>query len=358
MRVVIHGGMHKTGTTSLQHLALKRRRALASEGVFYPDSSAGANTFLNAKSPKWDAEPCRALLQNCEGRGFDTLFLSNEVVSTFSTAQFQRLLEPFAGVPVIFVFCFRHWADFLPSRWSQNCKRRDSQTFDRYIEAVTALESGHVDFWFDGILDRVAALDCDVIALSYQNAKTEPLGVMGAVLRTAGLSEDLIERLVSGEQWSQKRLDWTVSELSRLLNGVAADRLQLPQDDLCHALGEFRPVKGNFGFAQRLPKVNRRLLQPLTEAVEQYKSERIVKDLPNMDEAERRLQTKHGHRFANLVDGKIFPKAAESKLTLADVEWPAFARERMPAIDPVLDQLFSLRAPLAARAERNRTAVL
>ena len=77
-----------------------------------------------------------------------------------------------------FVVSFRHWVDYLPSRYAQNCMRRDSQTFDEYLAALQSCE-GHPDLRFDLVLDRMLATGASVRAENYFKAEIT-IGRVGA----------------------------------------------------------------------------------------------------------------------------------------------------------------------------------
>lgn len=349
MRVVIHGGMHKTGTTSLQLLLHLNRGRLAEHGICYPDAGRQHhNTFLAAKQPDWRPDRCAELIALAGNA--EVLLLSGEVVSTLSADQFRRLRSGFAGYPVTFVICFRHWSGFLPSRWAQNCKRRDSQSFDRYVEEVTR-DAGHTDFWYDAVLDRAAAAEeSEVVAVSFDNAERSGMEPLGAILRAVGLRSDMVDELVPTAARRNKRLPWVFGELARLLNGAAAARLGIPQDELCHAIGAFRNVDALFDFGRRLTTLSPPLLARLRRSVRSRMTERIVRDLPNSGEARRRLEAAHAGRFANPIDGKIFPDGIETRLTVSDFEWPEFQDKNRNQVERALDRLLEDRRPKPAVA--------
>ena len=152
LRIIVHGGMHKTGTKSLQHLLAENRRRLADEGIYYPPSpEVNHAPYVSVKEKAWEPGICLRLLQEAERGRYDTVIMSCESVSTFSAEQFQKLHACFAGHHVKYVFCFRHWSGFFPSRWAQNA-RRDTQTFEAYTRAVTSPGSRHIDYRHDLVL--------------------------------------------------------------------------------------------------------------------------------------------------------------------------------------------------------------
>lgn len=340
MRIVIHGGMHKTGTTALQTLMHDHRDLLAAHGVWYPDVGAQRQgVALNVRDPGWTPDLRDDLIS--AAAGFDVVFLSAEVISAFSADQFIRLRRAFEK-PLTFVFCFRHWAEFLPSRWVQNGKRRDSQSFDSYVAAVSGNRE-HSDFWFDRVLARAAAApDCVVRAVSYQNATASGETPIGAVLRAAGLAPALVAKLVPLTSRRNERIEWASGELTRLLNGCAADRLGLPQDDACRAVATFRRRDRYFDFAPQLRLLEPSLLARLTGAVEASAATRLVEDLPALAEALERLENDHAARFINLdADGRVFGGVVRSQLTFADLDWREFRDANRADVRAALDTLLA-----------------
>lgn len=87
IRLAIHVGPHKTGSTSVQRALAAARERLANEGVWYPESVGGAQwpeqhadawrLLAEGRAGEFDAWLDGAAKQAAE-RGCDTLFLSSE----------------------------------------------------------------------------------------------------------------------------------------------------------------------------------------------------------------------------------------------------------------------------------------
>ena len=353
MRVVIHGGMHKTATSSIQVLFHECRDILREHGIAYSDLGIPHHgPVLNVKNPNWDPRACGRLLAEARVAGAELLLLSSESVATLADADFRKIEACFPDVDLTFVFCVRHWNSFLPSRWSQNCRRRDSQSFHQFVSTVSAPASGHCDVWFDQIFTRAAAQGSHVLGVSYQNAIANGSGVVPAVLQACGLSNPLIARLVPQAVVRNRRIDWVTSELARLLNGAAADRLNVPQDDFCAAVGRFEQSRISFHFAARLGELDDDLRQTLRLAVEQKRTDFEFTGFSTLDDAYRKLLDQHGHRFTNLTAGDIFPDPVPSVVTAADIDWVAFRRDNTGAVDTAVTQL--LRNGLSENPQNRR----
>ena len=63
LKIIIHAGMHKTGTTALQSILAEKRVELRGSGVLYPDCGAQHHgRLLNLRRKGWHPEP---LSSNC-----------------------------------------------------------------------------------------------------------------------------------------------------------------------------------------------------------------------------------------------------------------------------------------------------
>jgi hypothetical protein len=79
-RLTLHCGLHKTGTTTIQHALQRDRGALAAQGVFYPDPKEGVshNSFFRPERAHELQEALGAFLQT----GLEHLLLSAEDLAT------------------------------------------------------------------------------------------------------------------------------------------------------------------------------------------------------------------------------------------------------------------------------------
>lgn len=324
LRVVIHGGPHKTGTTSFQTLMGSWRSRLLEAGFFYPDSPKGHHSaILNTKSPAWESSGLRAAVEAARGSGAHTLLMSAEVVCSIGVAGFRRLAESLADCDLAFLFVFRHWSTFLPSRWAQNCKRRDSQPLGTYVERTLSWDD-HVDHRFDLVLgDCIAGAGASIIAVSFDRAMGEHESVVPALIEALGLPTGLIDAAQSQAGWANATSDRDGIELVRLLNGAVADRLGLPQDDLFVARGEHRQCDTMFSAADALDKLPVEDRHRLIELGRQTQAE-LSFDAGWRPAAADRLDDYAG-LFVNAPDGAIFPAQRARKETYWALEWPEIA---------------------------------
>lgn len=323
MRVVIHGGMHKTGTTAVQDVLARHHAELAAEGVCYPDCGASHHArWLNVKLSDWSPQPIFDAIEQARREKAELLLLSAESVSTLSGDQFRKLTECFSGHDLKYIFSFRNWLSYLPSRYQQYCKRRDSQTFSEYVHSVAS--SLHVDHRYDLVLSRaLASGTCTVAAISYDDAMRTDGNIVRTVLGLAGVREAVASELTSRSGKLNVSEPWQRVEQMRLLNGIAADRLCLPQDDLCRSMLEQRPPEGFFDFGRKLKGLPPQILSELGSVVENYSTVLAFKPAESFVEAEQRLLDQFADHFANACDDRLFPPSEPVEVMFADRKRPA-----------------------------------
>ncbi|MEE4200355.1 hypothetical protein [Erythrobacter sp.] len=79
MRLIIHPGLHKTGSTYLQHVLNDHHAALAKRGIYYEwQEGYPAHHHAAWRVLQGDAEPIRAMAQRAAEKGCDTIIFSSE----------------------------------------------------------------------------------------------------------------------------------------------------------------------------------------------------------------------------------------------------------------------------------------
>ena len=124
-RLTLHCGLHKTGTTTLQHVLHRNRAALARQGVFYPDPSDGVahNRFFRPDL----AHEVQPALEAFLDSGCERLLLSAEDLSThfLSAARAASIRDIFARMFDIEILLYLRRQDRLKeSVFSEIVKRR------------------------------------------------------------------------------------------------------------------------------------------------------------------------------------------------------------------------------------------
>lgn len=260
LNIVLHTGMHKTGTTSFQNWLRLNAQAL---------DRAGTRAFVtppqvNAKNREvFDADWLVRQMHAARKDGAARLLVSSEVISTFNPAQWHELLEPLQDFSVTVVTVFRHWASFLPSRWAQNCRRRDAQSFPRYLESVLGAVNQD-GMRFDKVLLQPARLGIhDIRAISYDNASATNT-LLKTLHDACGLG--ILTREPVNSARRNRSLPGLTVEKIRLFNGVRSEAERRNPNDLFDSQLEQRAVDMFFDDATRIasyldraPRVDRLL---------------------------------------------------------------------------------------------------
>jgi hypothetical protein len=193
--------------------------------------------------------------------------------------------------------------------------------------------------------------------VSYQNAIARGESVISAVLHAAGLPASLIFQLEPHHPVLNTRLNWVETELARLFNGVAAHELGMPQDELCHAIGEFRHPRVIFDFPNRMGALDQALLGTLSVALNHRRREYLFTEFPTANEAYHRLMLGHRDCFSNLIFGEVFPDKVPSVVTMAEIEWTDFMYENKKATGAAVDQLLRNHPSIGGITDSPRTGL-
>ncbi len=162
-RIVLHTGLPKTGSSSLQHVLERNRIALIDQGTHYPVIGTNREFGIRRERTPGHATLIQSLLENpgqaiqeladelrqirdLTGRRVETVLLSAEnIVSQrfWNNGQdFGKIVRAFAGVPVEVVCVLRHplnWASSLYVEMSGNPWNTFSLSFDQYVADLAGL---------------------------------------------------------------------------------------------------------------------------------------------------------------------------------------------------------------------------
>lgn len=239
MRVYIHAGMHKTGTTSIQKVLLNNTKLLEGFGyrVLVNQLKMDARDDSNF-DPLW----LRYQLELAQKDGLQAFIFSAEMISTFNSMQLNALVSAFQGYDVSLIVYVRHWVNFLPSRWAQNCSRRDTQSFSAYLKK---LQDGriHIDSRFDLVIKRMIDVNPGTIKIiSYDR-----VAALGTLLSSCIAAFDLPQRFLDASEGigmqENTRKNINEIELTRLFNGLYSQQRGAKSNELFWSLAEFDFVK-------------------------------------------------------------------------------------------------------------------
>lgn len=164
MKLIIHIGWHKTGSTALQKFCLKNSAALVSQKVIIPET--GLLTVAHHRIPwsvqhekrnPWahssghsheDASLVESMLAECRARGATTAIISSEEFCTLTEEEIRILGTFLVAEDVTIVAYLRSQDELLDSfyrmlvRWSE---RRICDDFDEFMEGL--LESAFLNYY-------------------------------------------------------------------------------------------------------------------------------------------------------------------------------------------------------------------
>lgn len=175
MKLVVHIGTHKTGTTALQLFLGANRQALAARGVCYASAGLNANPVANAiatdalddareffaasvrEAQRSDAEALLVSAENFYCMALVGAVLSErpeEAAARDERLYVQRLREviPAEVTHTTVVGCFRRPDRFAESLYNQRVKyERYHQDFDAYLSAIAPMLDYHriASVWAD-----------------------------------------------------------------------------------------------------------------------------------------------------------------------------------------------------------------
>ena len=156
-QVVLHIGMHKTGSTAIQKRLETNAELLDRHGISFDDDSKNQ---LKSAAKKRDFKPWRQKLRQARKRNNSTLLISNEVLSHLLAPQPNQpdaclgswLTEAFLneGCSVTLIAFIRDQPSYLNSQYTQHVKKFglhcDFETYARRMMEHTKAR-GECDPW-------------------------------------------------------------------------------------------------------------------------------------------------------------------------------------------------------------------
>ena len=160
-RVLLHVGTPKTGTSYLQDVLFRNRRALAREGILYPADRFDGQFLaaLDLMRLPWGGLEQEAVgawdrLARQVRDWDDTAIISHEILATASRAQVSRALASVGHpqVEVHVVLSVRDLVRQIPAEWQENIKHRRELSYGRFLAAIqNPKRKGRIASWFWGV---------------------------------------------------------------------------------------------------------------------------------------------------------------------------------------------------------------
>ncbi len=154
MRTIVHIGMHKAGSTSIQTALYKNHDLLKEQGIFYPleDTIWSGHHFLawalgvphprHRKEFDWES----SLSTYIENAGDRTLVLSSEDFELVPCDQVKVFLQRISSFGTVDVICyFRHPADWIVSAFKWHALKEAG----RFHNVGHYMDNANIEKWLD-----------------------------------------------------------------------------------------------------------------------------------------------------------------------------------------------------------------
>ncbi len=253
-RVVLHIGLHKTGTTYLQNLMRQNRRRLARRhGVYVPAGLrktvfASLDLVTRHSGMARDARTSGAwdrLAAEVNGCGLPTAVISQERLSVAHPRHARRAVASFPDSDVHVVVTVRDLPRLLVSYWQEALKNGATWTLDGYVAALRDPESAAIDparrFWVHEDVTGVLHCWASAVPADHIHVVTVPPAGSPPELLTdrfgsvMGFTHD---DLPQAALWTNENVGLVGAELLRRLN----ERLDGKLDDVAYDFGVKRPM--------------------------------------------------------------------------------------------------------------------
>jgi len=169
MRLIIHVGPKKTGTTSIQNWLYRNRNELStmyqicypiphSGGLAHHELMYGINFHLDGMAPYANAqgiaeiqhpnEIFQGYMKQATELNCQTIILSSETLFELSEKQQELLLQSTEGIEEIeYTFGIRDRVSLNISRWQEEVKHGYTKSLAEYIESSSAMGTNAADYY-------------------------------------------------------------------------------------------------------------------------------------------------------------------------------------------------------------------
>jgi hypothetical protein len=243
----LHIGLHKTGTTYLQHVMRANRDALAEQGVFFPGGEQVGQMLavwdLFGRRPR-GAQDGRingqwaALSQLVNGDETPVALVSEEYLSLATVAQARRAVASFPGTEVHVVVTARDIGRVAVSAWQEEVKNDKTWTWDEFAAAIrdpgARARNPARGFWLRQDLPAIletwrAAVPAERIhVVTVPPPGADPAELLGRFAQLVGFDHT---PLPHEPKWNNQTLGIAGTEVVRRLNERLDHRLNQRQHD-------------------------------------------------------------------------------------------------------------------------------
>lgn len=164
-RCFVHIGPPKTGTSYLQSVLWASRDALADQGLdlplemrdHYHLALALRHMVSDETAPAGVSTVLDRLAAATSAIRDSNALLTQEQLAPATPAQAQQLTNLLSGWEVHVVITARDLGRQVPSAWQQSIKKRQTHSYDEFLQAVVERRPAASDFWSHQDLVEVAA---------------------------------------------------------------------------------------------------------------------------------------------------------------------------------------------------------
>jgi hypothetical protein len=199
MKIVLHIGAPKTGSTALQCAFVQNRAALIEREIFYPESPTDIKAlagglvsgnaielakFLNPnvaiQADAWDFDTCKAAIDRARRVGCSTVLYSSEYMSFFLTERMADFIARVATfrAQVEIIYFVRSIVGHATSSYRQHVrKQRFEGTFAAYLDRYRPPFSSDIERSIAAVgRERLTVLSFDECRASLFTSMIESLG--------------------------------------------------------------------------------------------------------------------------------------------------------------------------------------
>jgi hypothetical protein len=136
MKVYIHIGAHKTGTTYIQKMCSEQKTILSSKGILYLKTGRkyfGHHDLMDVVRGESSCEETRLLIAEELKGNYKAVLISSENFEDLNEEEIKLLLSLFGECDFEILYFFRNWSPLLHSMWQENVKHGATHNFHMFV---------------------------------------------------------------------------------------------------------------------------------------------------------------------------------------------------------------------------------
>jgi len=245
MKIVIHMGLHKTGTTSFQNFLSNNKAALMDVGILYPDSENNEESQwiipnqLNMENWSFLEDYFKKVILIAKSNSAKTIFISAEGMSillseNFRVKKFENLLLEIGFTEIVWECVLRNQWDYFNSLYAEMSKQKICLNYASAGEEI--LRFGQISMGNDAFRYRFA-FDYDKFIESFLE---ETKGSFSAnsyesFISNGFIGKELINKHIESEE--DKRKFWSANLIKSKKINARPDDDTIEIDYLANFLG-------------------------------------------------------------------------------------------------------------------------